>query len=127
MKDRRSYIRMSVDIPATAYCPDMEEEYRCTIQNISETGVGLVFSKINPVSLKPDDVIMLQFCDRFMYGGREECPVLTLKMTVRHVEERDNKIHVGCFANNKLFKEYVLKKRSDRIRPEYRKQSLNAV
>ena len=78
VKDRRSYIRMSVDIPATAYCPDMEEEYRCTIQNISETGVGLVFSKINPVSLKPDDVIMLQFCDRFMYGGREECPVLTV-------------------------------------------------
>ncbi len=109
--ERRSYARISADIPATVYVPEREEGYCCTITDISEQGIRLRFPLFEEISLRFGDVVMIQFSDTFAYGGKRETESFTLRSLVRHAEEKGGQVFVGCSFENRLFREYVTKKR----------------
>ena len=110
MQDRRTHPRIPSRLKAVAFYREGNKEYNCEIANISETGLCLEFLGAKCVSFNKGDLLIVQFCDRFIYGDRLENPRFILRAIVRHIEKRGKDVFAGCYVSNKTFLDYVKKK-----------------
>ena len=107
-RDRREYSRLRLeDTPADVFVNKTNKEMTVTVHDISENGISFEFPKEYRNDIHVHDEIRFQFVAEYYFGDNFESDIVMEKASIRHINETDDYLLVGCSVRSLKYNEFV--------------------